>query len=270
MSIGYEDWPGETEDAYDDYDDALDGAIGYADGLGEALAEVLSDDYAMATPEDLDLAVADVLDELSPAEAFGLGKALRQLGSGAGKLVSDPAFAQIAGKVLPTAGGALGTAIGGPLGTAVGTQLGSVAARSLPRARTAAAAAPPVVAPPPAPPPPPPAAAPEPAATPSAAGGSAAATQAAYLTQHPTVAKGLLALAMGEHGRKTVDGVPVATLMSMLSSVFGRAAADADELMYLGGHGDAEEAAEWSDDETLYTALVDADNAELSEAVSWP
>ncbi|TDC52904.1 hypothetical protein E1212_07100 [Jiangella ureilytica] len=247
MSTGYD----ETYDAYDAYDAYDDDQDGYGDGggLGEALAEVLSDDYAAATPADLDLAVADVLDELSPAEAFGFGKALRQLGGGAGKLVSDPAFAQIAGRVLPVAGAAAGTAIGGPLGTAVGTQLGSVAARSLPQPRTTPAAAPPA---------------------PSAGGGSVAATQAAVLTQHPTVAKGLLAMAMGEHGKKTVDGVPVAALMSMLSSVFGRAAADADELMYLGGHGDAEEAAEWGDDDSLYTALVDADNAELREAVSWP
>jgi hypothetical protein len=280
MSIGYEDWPGETDDAYEAYDAYDDLAGGYGDGLGEALAEVLSDDYAGATPEELELAVADVLDELSPAEAFGIGKALRQLGSGAGRLVSDPAFAQIAGKVLPVAGGALGTAIGGPLGTSVGSQLGSVAARSLPRARTTAApaaprpAAPAPAAPPPPPqavavtPPPPPPPAPQPA--PSATGGSTAATQAAYLSQHPTVAKGLLALALGEHGKATVDGVPVATLMSMLSSVFGRAAADADELAYLGGYGDAEETADWGDDESLYTALVDADNAELTEAVSWP
>ncbi|WP_116948897.1 hypothetical protein [Jiangella endophytica] len=253
-----------------------------ADVLGEALAEVLSDDYAAAAPEDLELAVADVLDELSPAEAFGFGKALRQLGSGAGRLVADPAFAQIAGKVLPVAAGAAGTAIGGPLGTAVGTQLGSVAARSLPRARTAPPsatarpAAPPAAAPPAAAPPPsvPPAAPPEtppPPPEPAAAGGSPAAAQAAYLSQHPTVAKGLLALALGRHGRTTVDGVPVAALMSLLSSVFGRAAADADELMYLGGNGDAEEATGWSGgDEALYTALVDADNAELTEAVSWP
>ncbi|TDD69928.1 hypothetical protein E1262_11710, partial [Jiangella aurantiaca] len=150
MSIGYDDWPGETDDAadpYDAYDAAVDDDDGYGDadgdGLGAALAEVLSDDYADATPEDLELAVAGILDELSPAEAFGFGKALRQLGSGTGRLVSDPAFAQIAGKVLPVAGGALGTAIGGPLGTAVGTQLGSVAARSLQRTPTTAAAPPP-------------------------------------------------------------------------------------------------------------------------------
>ncbi|MBB5788964.1 hypothetical protein [Jiangella mangrovi] len=253
MSIAYGSYDDAYDEAYDAYDD--EDGYGYGDGLGEALAEVLADDYADATPADLDLAVSDVLGELSPAEAFGVGKALRRLGGGAAGLVSDPAFAQIAGRVLPVAGGALGTAIGGPAGTALGSQLGSAAARSLPRGRTATAAAPP------APPPPPPA---------SAAGGSAAATQAAVLTQHPTVAKGLLALALGEHGKKTVDGVPVAALMSMLSSVFGRAAADADELAYLGGHGDAEETAEWDDDESLYTALVDADNAELSEAVSWP
>jgi hypothetical protein len=92
------------------------------------------------------------------------------------------------------------------------------------------------------------------------------------LTQHPDVLKGLLALAMGEHGRKTVNGVPVAALMGMLSSVFGKAAAEADELMYLDTHADAEDvgAASWlGDDESLYTALVDADNAELAEAVGW-
>lgn len=43
----------------------------------------------------------------------------------------------------------------------------------------------------------------------------------------------MFVLAMGEHGRKSVNRVPVAALMSMLSSVCGKAAADADELMYL-------------------------------------
>ncbi len=33
------------------------------------------------------------------------------------------------------------------------------------------------------------------------------------LTQHPDILKGLLALAMGEHGRKSINGVPVAALM---------------------------------------------------------
>jgi hypothetical protein len=94
------------------------------------------------------------------------------------------------------------------------------------------------------------------------------------LTQHPDVLRALLALAMGERGRSSVNGVPVAALMSMLSSVFGKAAADADEMMFLSADADADS---WWDDEawdgdeeSLYTALLDADNAELAEAVSWP
>lgn len=222
------------------------------DALADALAEALSDSYADATPEELDDAVTEILESLSPAEAFGFTKALQQIGRGASSITSDPAFARVAASVLPVAGGAVGTLIGGPVGTALGTQVGSLAARALPQPRPAASPGSPPGAP-----------------IPSAVGGSPAAAQGLVLTQHPDVLRALLALAMGQHGRTQVNGVPVAAVMSMLSSVFGKAAEDADELAYLSD--DAAESRDWDgDDESLYTALVDADNAELSQAVSWP
>jgi len=110
---------------------------------------------------------------------------------------------------------------------------------------------------------------------PNVAGGSAAAAQGLVLSQRPDVLQALLSLAMGQQGQKSVNGVPVAGVMNMLSSVFGQAAADADELLYLDGEDG--ESADSEDlvgitalpsDRTLYTALLDADNYELSEALS--
>jgi hypothetical protein len=238
----------------DEYDADLFDADGWdEETLTDVFTEVMSDSYAYADPEEFEEAWASVLESLSPAEAFGVTKALGQISRSASKIVSDPAFAQVAAGVLPAAGGTLGTIVGGPAGTAIGANLGKVAARSLPKAR-------------PSPPPR------TDGTKPPAAGGSSAAAQGLVLTQHPDVLKGLLALAMGEYGRKSVNGVPVAALMGMLSSVFGKAAADADELMYLDADGDAEgvPGGSWGgDNESLYTALVDADNAELAEEVGW-
>jgi len=70
----------------------------------------------------------------------------------------------------------------------------------------------------------------------------------------------------------------VAKVTNMLSSVFGQAAADADELMYLGeteGFADSEgfgyeiDAGPPVSGRELYTLLLDADNAELAEALEW-
>ena len=237
-------------DEYDDWSDTDGMDEGF---FADVLAEVMSDDYADSDPEEFGDALAGVLESLSPAEAFGLTKAIDQIGRGASRIASDPAFAQVAAGALPAAGGALGTVVGGPgMGTAVGAKLGAVAVKSLPKARTRQT---------------------HPAGPrPHAAGGSSAAAQGLVLTQHPDVLKGLLALAMGEHGQKSVNGVPVAALLGMLSSVVGKAAADADELMYIDTPVDAEAVpiGSWAeDDESLYTALVDADNAELAEAVGW-
>ena len=70
-------------------------------------------------------ALENVLEAMSPAEAFNFGSALNQIGKSASRLASDPAFIQVVRTAAPIAGGAVGTAIGGPLGTAVGSQLGT-------------------------------------------------------------------------------------------------------------------------------------------------
>jgi hypothetical protein len=259
---GADDW----QDADDDIAD---------DDMAEfvyVLQDALADEYADADPEDIEYALEDLFDSMSSAEAFNFAKAFKQIGRTAGKVVSDPIFKQVAGTALPIATGALGTLIGGPVGTALGSSLGSAAAGAITgkptkgglggiaQAIPALTHALPGLA----------------KAVPAVAGGSAAAAQGLVLTQQPDVLKSLLALSMGQHGKKTVSGVPVAQVMNMLSSVFGQAAADADELMYLDeseNFSDAEEFSYPADrDESatgreLYAVLLDADNAEFDEAL---
>lgn len=225
--------------------------------LADILRDALHDDYADASPEEMEEALDSVLGSMSPAESFNFAKALKQIEQGASKALSDPVFGQIARTALPIAGGALGTLLGGPAGTALGSSLGTAAASALPGA------------------PRPRPATPAPAAVPAVAGGSAAAAQGLVLTQQPDVLKSLLALAMGQHGKKSVNGIPVTSIMSMLGSVFGQAAADADELMYMGeedldAEGDAlpeEEESVTAYGRPLYTTLMDVENWELAEAV---
>jgi hypothetical protein len=205
----------------------------------------------------------------------------------------------VAAAPAPSVAGAALPVLGGSAGTAAGTMLGGLAASALPAsaAPPAAAATPVAAAPAPstamaAPGPPtaaaiPFAAAPEPGsarvtapviASPSprpaseVADGSAAAAQGLVLTQHPDVLRGLLATALGQHGRQQVSGVPVAQVLELLSQVFAQAAADADQLMYLKQAGDAESV---FDDvpagslRSLYADLLGADNLELAEAAEW-
>ncbi|MBL8930513.1 MAG: hypothetical protein JNL54_10355 [Kineosporiaceae bacterium] len=250
-----------------------DSALSWGDsegwpGLGGVLQEVIHPELAGGLDaQDYDDAMEAVLGSVSAAEAFNIAKALRQIGGGAGQVLANPAVSQIARTALPTATGALGTVIGGPVGTALGTRLGSLAAGALTRQGAPRPAAPITTA------------TASPAATP-VAGGSAAAAQGLVLTQQPDVLKALLALALGGNGSRQVGGVPVTSVMNMLSQVFGQAAADADELAHPGGWAaDAEGGylegshleAGWPPDDlgsanprSLYTALLDADNEELS------
>ena len=172
----------------------------------------------------MDDALENVLDSMSPAEAFNFGSALNQIGKSAGRLVSDPTFVPVVRTAVPIAGGAVGTLIGGPVGTALGSQLGNLAASALPARpapppadgprRPAAAASSPGIPAPAAQPvvaaPVPSAAAvappgvpPHRAAASPVAGGSAAAAQGLVLTQQPDVLRSLLATALGQHGRQT-------------------------------------------------------------------
>jgi hypothetical protein len=270
-----------------------------AEDLADVLRSVLHEGYADASDEEMSDALANVLDSISPAEAFNFASALDRIGKGASQLISDPTFAAVAQTALPILGGAAGTMIGGPIGTALGGKLGSLAASALPTrpgpaqptaqpvaaapaptaavvpspgimapavvAAAAPAASAPAVTPPGIPPPVPGSASP-------VAGGSAAAAQGLVLTQQPDVLKSLLATALGQHGTQTVSGVPVAQVLGLLSQVFGKAAADADELMYLGQQSDATESVpDGADDsvDSLYADLLGADNLELAETAGW-
>jgi hypothetical protein len=242
--------------------ESVDGFAGDVDEwpltLADVLADALDDAYADAGPEDLDDALDNLLDAMTPAEAFNFGKALNQIAMTAQKALADPVVGQVVRTALPIAGGAVGTFIGGPAGTAIGSSLGQAAAGALPgapRPQRAVGAAAPVAVPP-------------------VAGGSAAAAQGLVLTQQPDVLKALLSLAMGQHGKRSANGVPVAQIMGLLSSVFGQAAADADELQYLDQEG-AEAESEALDGEArygreLYPVLLEAENAELAEAMGTP
>jgi hypothetical protein len=243
----YEDWGGETWRT--GADDAVTG-----------LRLVLSDAYGDASDVEMADALDAVMGAMSPAEAFDFGKAFSQIARGAGQAFSDPAVASVARTVLPVAGSVLGTAVGGPVGTALGGQLGTLAANALPAPRPAG----PTVRPP------------GPAATPAppAAGGSTPAAQALVLAGNPLMQHALASAAMGQHGQPQVAGIPVAQLLGLLGRLVGQAAAEADELRYLGGEGadaaDTEsEGDAWSPEgeQELYTRLVDAENLDLAEAM---
>jgi len=271
------------------------GESGWAEGLDaeeltDVLRSTLHENYADASDEEMEDAFANVLGSMSVAEAFNFASALSRIGKGAGQLISDPAFASVAQTALPVLGGATGTLIGGPAGTALGGKLGSLAASALPARPTPA----PVTTQPAATASPgmptftaqsvgaapvpsaasndPPGVSLQPSLGSPTAGGSAAAAQGLVLTQQPDVLRSLLATALGQHGRRTVSGVPVAEILGLLSQVFGKAAADADELMYLGSQPDAAESVlDAADDsaDLLYADLLGADNLELTEATGW-
>lgn len=226
------------EDAFDDEEDDLlyDADIG---DLSEVLRDVLHEDYAGAPPEDLDEALYNMLEPLSPAESFNLTKALSQIEKGATQALAGP----VAQQGLPILGGAAGTFFGGPAGTALGSGLGTAAAKALTPTKKPTKPAP---------------------------GSSVAAAQGLLLTQNKDVLQHLLAAALGQQGRQSINGVPVGAALNMLSTIFGQAAADADELMYSSADDEDEPRTDPASPvdraQALYEAFVDAENAYLEEA----
>lgn len=256
----------EDEDAYLDEDaEWLDDAV----DLPEVLRSTLHPDYAGALPEELDAALDNMIHSMSPAESINFAKALRQIEKGASQALTNPMVGQIIRTAAPIAGGAAGTLLGGPAGTAIGSRLGTAAVKALPvPARPSAPVAAARMA----------ASAPALATAAPVAAGSAAAAQGLVLTQQPEVLQSLLALALGGQGRQAINGVPVGAVMNMLSSVFGQAAADADELRYGGDeatvhlddsegyrHADAESPADRA--HALYSDLMESENHRLDEAI---
>jgi hypothetical protein len=214
-------------------------------GLGDVFGDLLDDEYADATPEELDEALLDVLDELSVAEGSFFTSALRQID----QTLRDPAVARVAVTALPLAGGAAGTLVGGPIGTAIGTGLGTTVAKSLggPPGAAATPGTPKTVAPGPSgaaatpgtpkPPAPGPSAAaatpetPKTAAPGSVESGSASALRGLLMSQDPRVLSALGSLAVGTAGRTSIDGVPAGAIASALSEIFAAAARDAEKLV---------------------------------------
>jgi hypothetical protein len=259
--------------------------------IADALRSTLHERYADASDEAVEHALANVLDSMSPAEAFNFTSALKRIGNSASQMASDPAFVSIAQTALPVLGGAAGTLIGGPVGTALGGKLGSLAASALPTRpgpgpATAQRAAAVLSTAPSSPAAAQPAvgsvmSAPSAAVTdapqqmespPAATGGSNAAKKAVVLMNQPEVLKSLVATALGEHGRQAVSGVPVAQILGLLTQVLGTAAADADELMYRYHQPDATESVFDAEDDSadlLYADLLGADNQELADATGW-
>ncbi|HEV2772468.1 MAG TPA: hypothetical protein VGV57_06515 [Thermoleophilaceae bacterium] len=229
-------------------------------GLGEVLGEALLDQYADAAPDELDAALLNALETLTPAEAINFTSALRQVEKGTARTLQHPAVAQLAKTGLPLAGGAVGTLVGGPVGTAVGSGLGGAAAKAL-SGRPAATAPPPATG----------------LQGSSVASGSTAAARGLVLTQQPEVLKSLLCLALGQHGCRSVAGMPVGAVMNMLSKTFEQAAADADELLEIrdgltayrldaDGELYADPASPDDRAQALYSDLLDAENEYLTEA----
>lgn len=224
-----------------------------AEELADVLRDALSDEFTDASPEEMDDALFDILESMNSAEAYNFTKALQQIGKGAGKSLSDPLVGQIVRTAMPVVGGATGTIIAGPAGTALGAGLGNSLGKSLPGGQPSPSSR---------------------ASNAAASAGSVAAAKGLLLTQKPEVLQSLLALSLGQKGQKVVNGIPVASVMSMLSNVFGQAAADADELMYLNGDSeeepdDAYYGSEPVDNQLLYTALMEAESIELAESEDW-
>jgi hypothetical protein len=261
----------EAFDELDDeeYSESRDGPDLYEEpaNLAEVLRAALLEDYAGATSGQMEEALVSMLDTMTPAESFNMCKALRQVEKGASQALADPTVAQTA----PLLGGAAGAYFGGPVGFTIGSGLGGAAARALsgsgkpalppPTTSTSVSAGAP----------------PTPALKPPVAGGSAAAARGLVLTQQPEVLKSLLALALGEQGRKSIDGVPVGAVMNLLATIFAQAAVDADQLAHsrevpaylLGGQGQVQRdlAAPTDRAEALYEVLISAENQGLAEAV---
>jgi len=246
-------------------------------GLGSVLRDVWHGDDVDAELDDesFEDALESVLDGMSVAEGLSFTNALRQVQSGVGQAMSNPLVAQVGQTALPLGAGALGTVVGGPAGTAIGSRLGTLAAGALAQSARPATIAAPYPRPTTVPVAPPAssaaAVAPRTVGDPGVASGSAAAAQGLVLTQQPDVLKALLALSMGQHGARQVDGVPVSSVMNLLSSVFGQAAADADELAYLDGegfdgtgYGEDDPEPDLGVGRALYTAFMDAENASVA------
>ena len=213
-----------------------------------SLIEAMRDDVAAyATPEFLDETLLDLLESLDPAEAINLGKALSQIQKGAAAVLEDPTVRQIAQVAAPIAGAAIGGPVGAQIGAVVGSQLG----------------------------PPPAAPSPSPAAPAAQSPGKPPPTalKALAATQMRAPLTGLLAASMGPIGQQSINGIPVASLLATMSSLFAKAAAEADQWARQAPGAATAPTAEafgaWDPpDDLVYASLVESESLDIHEALS--
>jgi len=104
-----------------------------------------------------------------------------------------------------------------------------------------------------------------------------AAARSLVLTQQPDVLKRLLALALGAERRPEVGGVPVGSVLSMLSTLFGQAAEDAETIWDDGSfaeedlapylYGSPPSAAQRAED--TYAQLMEAEDDRVATSLGW-
>ncbi|MBI4495982.1 MAG: hypothetical protein HY697_03505 [Deltaproteobacteria bacterium] len=193
----------------------------------DILRQMLKPEFQNLSDSEINHLLQNVLSRMSPEEVEGFWDTVKSLGRGV-----LGAAQQVAPKVLPIAGGALGTLAGGPVGTAFGTQLGQMASKVMAGPQPPSAA--PGVTPQPTLPQPAPGAA-VPVAAPIPPGGTSAVGQLMSLVQNPAFLQSLLAHALGPAAQKTVSvgaqGTPasIGSLMNALSSLAGLVAREAAE-----------------------------------------
>lgn len=180
----------------------------------DLIREEVAPEFQALSDEEIDLMLSEVLSSMSPEEIEGFWGSLKRFARRAGRTL-----VRAAPKILPVAGGALGTLIGGPAGTAIGAKLGGLAgglvrSAGRPRGRRRPASR---------------------RRTAIPAGGSSATAQLMALLRNPALLQSLLARAMGGRGRvEVVAGaeaveVPFGAFMNALEQLAAEAALEAHE-----------------------------------------
>lgn len=232
--------------------------------LAEVLRDAVHENYQHAAPEEMEEALFNILDQMTPAEGVNFTSALRQVGNAGQKVLKDPTIGQIARTGLPIAGATIGTIYGGPMGTAVGGKLGQAAGQAFSGGKKGQGipSAPSMT----------PTTSPQGEPTGIATGsnlrqaatqpfsgekkeqgmatvpstttqsspqsGSTAAAQLLQLIQNPVMLTSLLALALGSHGRKSIplgkegQSVQPGELMALFVKLASEAASDAEQLLW--------------------------------------
>mgnify|MGYP007082235948 FL=1 len=112
MADTFEHWVPELAESTPEYP-----GITYAELLRE-----ISPVYRDMDDDQVDEALSEALDEMTPEEIEGFFGSLGKVAKGLGRTL-----VRAAPKILPVVGGAVGTVVGGPVGTAIGSQLGGIA-----------------------------------------------------------------------------------------------------------------------------------------------